>query len=186
MVAYNEIVEAWRAQLDERGCAIASGQVQRRLEWESDGVACCGKPDSIVIGDGHVTIYDLKSVEDASDAALARATVNYGWDIQAAAYVEGVEAKIEGAQGRVRYFLVACEAERSSAFAVNVAPMGRTMLELGARKWRRAKRTWGECMAANKFPGYAGKPIEATAYQLSDEQAQEMGESDNVTAPFME
>ena len=181
--AYNEVVEAWRAQLEERGCNMTSGMVQKRLEWESEGVPCCGKPDSIVT-DGKVTIYDLKSVEDASDEAIVRATVNYGWDIQAAAYVEGVEATIPELAGRVEYKLVACESERASAFSVNVKPMGRTMLELGARKWARAKRIWGECLRSGKWPGYAGTPLEATPWQLSDELERSMGDNDNATAPF--
>lgn len=179
--AYNEVVDAWRAQLEERGCNILMGIIQKRLEWISDGVPCCGKPDSIVT-EGRVTIYDLKAVEDASDEAIVRATVNYGWDIQAAAYVEGVESTTPELAGRVEYKLVACESERASAFSVNVKPMGRSMLELGARKWARAKHIWGECLRAGKWPGYAGTPVEATQWQLSDEMERSMGESDAI--PF--
>jgi len=182
--AYNEIVEAWRSQLAERGCRITEGRVQKRLEWESEGVPCCGKPDSVLVDGRSAIIYDLKSVEDASDDAVVRAVVNYGWDIQAAAYVEGVEATWPDLAGRVTYEIVPCESTRENAFSVNVKPMGHTMLELGARKWARAKRLWGECLRSGKWRGYSGTPIEATAWQLSDEMEREMGANDNATAPF--
>lgn len=180
-----DIVDAWKAQLVAHDIAF-TGQSQVKLDWESMGVPCRGKLDHLIldVSAGHADIIDLKALEDASQQAITRAVVNYGWDTQGAAYVEGVEANYPALAGRVRYRLVCGEKKKSDAYAINVVTFGGTMRELGERKWRRAKRIWGECLRTGEFPGYPGLPIEANAYQLAAEEEAQMPGSDNGTEPF--
>lgn len=179
---YTEAIDAWRRQLRTRG-VFFDGTVQQRLTWDSDGCPCSGQPDHF--DEKTVIIDDLKTVEDASDEAVARAIVNYGYDVQAAAYVEGVEATFPELSGRVRMRFIFCEV--NAPFAVNVKHLGGTMRELGQRKWRRAKRVWAACLAAGKWPGYENDaPVEAKEWDLAAEMAQQVAAmgNDNDSAPF--
>ncbi len=183
--AHQDIVDAWKAQLVAHDVELL-GKSQVKVDWESDGVPCRGKMDHLIIANGGALVIDLKSVEDASQQAITRSVVNYGWDIQGAAYVEGVEANHPELAGRVRFKLICGEKTRANAYAINVVEFGGTMRELGERKWRRAKRIWGECLRTGEFPGYPGLPIDATPWQLADEmerQGVEMTAS-NEPPPF--
>ncbi len=186
LAEYNELVEAWRAQLAARDIAF-TGESQVKLDWESDGVPCRARLDHLIVTGTGAVIYDLKSCEDASREAITRSMVTYGYSIQHAAYVEAVEANYPHLAGRVTMAFLFGETERANAYAMNVATLGGTMRELGERQWRRAKRLWGECLRTGEFPGYDGSlPIEASAWQLSAEMEQQSVAmvADNETAPF--
>lgn len=175
---YTNVISAWRSQLEARGIAF-EGAIQQRLTWDSEGCPCSGQPDHAMHGDDEtIVIDDLKTVEDASDEAVTRAIVSYGYDVQAAAYVEGMEHEHPDAAGRVHMRFIFCEV--GAPYAVNVKTLGGTMRELGQRKWRRAKRAWAACLAAGRWPGYeSGAPVEATEYQLSDEMKQQVANMAN-------
>lgn len=181
---YNDVVDAWRSQLADRGITLV-GKSQVKLDWTSDGVPCRGILDHLILDEDSATIYDVKTCDDASDAAITRSIVTYGYDIQHAAYVEAVSELNPDIAGRVRMKFIFCETERVNAYAINIKPLGGTMRELGERKWKRAKRMWGECLRTGRYPGYeSDQPIEATPFQLSEEMEREMPESDNATTPF--
>lgn len=169
---YTEVIAAWRAQLDARG-VVLDGESQVKVDWESNGVPCRGRLDHLSAD--RCTIYDVKSCEDASREAITRSVVNFGYDVQAAAYIEGVEATYPKLAGRVKMVFIFGETERRNAYAMNVVTFGGTMRELGERKWRRAKALWGRCLETGEFPGYEDSlPIEATAYQLAAEEEAQM------------
>jgi hypothetical protein len=179
------IVDAWKAQYVAHDIEF-TGKSQVKLDWESDGVPCRGKLDHLIIGPDYALIYDIKSTSDASQAAMTRSIVSFGYDIQHAAYIEGVEANYPHLAGRVTMKLVCGEKEKRDAYAVNVLTFGGTMRELGERKWRRAKRIWGECLKTGEFPGYQGAPIEASAWQLAEEMERQGAEmtASNEPPPF--
>ncbi len=179
---YDDVINAWRSQLEDEGIQLA-GKSQVKIDWESNGVPCRGRLDHLIIGEDRIFIFDGKSCQDASDSAIQRSVVAFGSDIQHAAYVEGVQENNPDMAGRVDFRFIYAEVRRP--YAINVQPLAGTMRELGERKWKRAKRMWGECLRTNKFPGYQGtRPISATAWQLAEEQEREMPDSDNATLPF--
>jgi len=185
LAAQQAIVDAWKAQLVAHDIEF-TGKSQVTVDWESDGVPCRGKLDHLIVDEARAIVYDLKSTEDASQQGITRSVVSYGYDIQGAAYVEGIETKYPHLAGRVTFKLIFGEKSRRDAYAINVVSFGGTMRELGERKWRRAKRIWGECLKTGEFPGYQGAPIEASAWQLAEEMERQGAEmtASNEPPPF--
>lgn len=131
-----------------------------------------------------LTIYDLKITGDANPAGpkLARHCVDFGYDIQAHAYVRALGLIDPARSGRVRFVNV--WAEPAPPYAVLVTVPGGTMRELGARRWQQAVNAWGVGLATGYWRAYAepGSPpvgIEAPPWTLDD--AALVGGSQGIT-----
>lgn len=158
-------------RLEQMGIKF-TGQSQEELLWEQDGVACKGYLDHRIGGD----IYDLKFVDDSSPAAIQRKMVDYGYDIQGAAYVKGFEAVHPEYAGRTTMRFLFCES--GLPHAVTVVEAAGSMRDMGDRKWSRAVKIWRQCLAtgtgAEGWPSYASGVvrIEALPWQLSRDMEQ--------------
>lgn len=143
---------------------ILDGEHQVTMVWDDAGVRCKGRLDHWK--ESEFVFYDLKVVDCAHPDAVARKFIDFGWDIQAAAYTRGIEALIPEAAGRVRFVVLAVEA--LPPHEVLVRPLAGTMKALGEWKWRRALAAWDRCLRERKFPGYVGmeQGIEAPAWAL--------------------
>lgn len=168
-----------KGKMEAKG-VILDGDSQARLLWESDGVKCKGKLDHLRLHAG--VIYDLKTCENAAPSGLDRSMVNYGSDIQHAAYVEAVETLHPGLAGRVKMRFVYCEIE--PPYEVVVAKLAGTMRQRGEALWSRAKATWKECLASGRWPGYSAVDeeieVEAKPWAL-EEAVLPKGGSEGVT-----
>lgn len=174
---YVAVADRIRFKLADKGVKLA-GHSHVTREWASDGVPCKGQLDHFEAP----IIYDLKTCDSAAPADLPAKMVSLGHDVQGAAYMEAVEVGVPELAGRVRMVFLFCEVE--APYDVVCAELGGAMLELGRRKWKRAVKLWGECLAAGKWPGYEDCRPEPPAWALSQdmEQAMErMGTSDGVT-----
>ncbi len=172
--AFEEVAQAVSQQLAEFGL-LFPGESQKTFTWERDGVPCKGILDHWVPESG--LIMDLKCVRDASTSKCQRNFVDYGYDIQAAAYEEGAAANHPELAGRIKKLWMFCEVEKP--YAINIIEPSGTMAELGKRKWARAVRQWGECLRTGVYPGYSKTVVrvEALPWQLSNEPIE--GESDD-------
>lgn len=110
-------------------------------------------------------ILDLKFVANAHPAACGKSAINYGYDIQAAAYTSAVETIFPELAGRVRFLFVFVET--AAPYAITVGRPGGVMRALGQAKWLRACETWKRCLAeygtAKPWPGYAEGVVELDA-----------------------
>lgn len=124
-------------------------------EEADDGteVQCRGRIDHL----RGLTLIDLKSCRSAHPDALAKHVDTYGYAIQRAAYVSGLE-KILGAAGRVDFVFLFLELE--APFAVTPVRLNGEFRELGERKWRRAVNAWARCAREDVWPGYAGRVLD--------------------------
>lgn len=156
-------------QLAAQGVSFVGGQAQVTLLWRSEGVDCKGILDYLTLGDDSAAIDDLKCVADASPKAMQKAIVDYGWDIQAAAYIEAVEILHPHLLGRVAFRLTACE--KKAPFACVPYTFTTAMLTMGRIKWQRAKEIWGQCLRDNVWPSYKPRAIDATTWQISQAEA---------------
>lgn len=149
-----------------RDGVVLDGENQVTAVWEENGVRCKGRFDHFKERD--LVVYDLKKVRCAHPKAIAKAVVEYGWDVQAAAYVRAVETLIPDAAGRVRFVLLAVEPY--PPHEVLVRPLAGTTRALGDWKWNRALVSWAECLRARKWPGYTGMEagIEAPAWAMAE------------------
>jgi hypothetical protein len=163
-----------------RDGVVLDGENQTTVIWEEAGVRCKGRFDHWKPGD--LVVYDLKVVDCAHPDAVVRKTIDFGWDIQGAAYVRAIETVMPEAAGRVRFVMLAVEPK--PPHEVLVRPFAGTMRALGEWKWDQALRLWGECLRARRWPGYSGMEagLEAPAWAMAKMEDGLTGGS--VNAPF--
>jgi hypothetical protein len=161
-------VEAIRARFVLLGVSL-EGDHETAIDWCEDSafgpVMCRGKLDVLALP----TITDIKSCRTAAPRSCENHIVEYGYDIQRAAYVSAVEKLRPELVGRVGFDLIFFETE--APYAVTPGPMSGELRELGARKWRRAIDLWGKCLRSNDWPGYVTGPVtfQAPAWAMAQE-----------------
>lgn len=159
-----EHAERIKAYLLERKGFKFDGVSQAVAIWKEGDAWCRGRLD-------HwkpeiATIYDLKFVRSAAPGEIDKHMVNFGTDIQRAAYVSAIEKIYPELSGRVKFQPIFVE--NGPVLAITMRPVGGTMRELGNRKWNRAVETWSRCLARNEWPDYGDDgQIEAPAWALT-------------------
>lgn len=174
---YDELfsgVKTIRQRMADAGVDLAlfdAAKSESAILWQEDGVWCRGKMDKL-----HVerrTIFDVKKTRSAKPSDCGKAMMNYGYDIQWAAYTSALD-ELTGSPG---------DADMQIIFIEDVAPyvvtVGRPdgiMRELGAKKWRQAVAMWKSCMESGRWPGYAASPVrfEAPPWSIAQQMASEM------------
>lgn len=161
---------AMRANLEAEGVKLG-GEPEAMFEWEEtadDGtpVVCRGMMDNLFLGEG--LIVDLKKCESAHPEACGRHAVDYGYDVQRAAYVSCLEKLRPDLAGRATMQFAFIEMD--PPYAVSALPFGGMLIHMGRAKWRRAINMWARCLATNEWPGYARDgALECKPWQMSDE-----------------
>jgi hypothetical protein len=125
------------------------GRPQRTIIWESNGVWCRGKLDHEDVP----LIDDLKICETANPDAFAYKLDKFGYDIQSAAYLDGVATILPEYAGLLALRFIVCEPHPPYE-VVMYRPDGEARA-LGDLKWSRAKKIWGDCLDSGDFYGYA-------------------------------
>lgn len=151
------------------GFELRKAKAGRVAIWEQDGVLCRGRVDCMVGS----SIYELKTIERATDDSIERAIRDHGYHVQRAAYVSAAETIDPTMAGRIDYVLVFAEKETGQVVPVE---MSGDLAELGFRRWRRAVDAWGRCLRAGRWPGYAnGEPrrIGCNEWALARDQDEE-------------
>jgi len=132
------------------------GQREVTAVWrEENGVLCRARFD--LWDERAAIIRDFKFVENAAPDAIQRNVLNYGKDIQAAAYPRAAEALLPALAGRVRYQWIF--AECVPPYCCTVAEPDGMLRAIGLSKWTRAAETWARCMAEKRWPGYGTEPV---------------------------
>lgn len=100
-------------------------------------------------------LLDLKTTRDASPDACIKAVTTYGLDVQAAHYLSIWEA-VTGERRKMRFVFV----EKEPPFEVSVVELYASpgdeadWMQDAYQKVAEARRQWGECLAADSWPGY--------------------------------
>ena len=130
--------------------------VQKKFAWSIQPVQgerwvkCQGIVDVVAAG-GKILI-DLKKVGQQGDAApqnIGRTIGKFGYDIQAAMYMDG--ARAEGLEPE-QYLIWAVEEKPPHLCAVH--PIGDETLSWGNHAYRHAAWLWQTCVDSGKWPGY--------------------------------
>lgn len=111
-------------------------------------VVCRARLDAF---DGE-TIYDVKTCADASYGKLQRSVLQFGYHVQAAAYVSAVEHIVPRLAGRARFVLLFIENDTNAIVPVE---LDGTFREIGRERWQTAVNVWQACLASGVWPGYA-------------------------------
>lgn len=177
---YDELllaVQAIRWRLSDLGIEL-DGDSEVKVAWEaetSDGllVQCRGMLDHLKLHRG--VVYDLKTIRSAHPKVCSRHAVEYGYDIQAAAYTQAVCALDPALSGLVDFTFLFCEIE--PPYSVTPARPDGMLRELGQTRWQRAVDVWARCLSENHWPAYAESviPLTAPAWALQDEQLTALG-----------
>jgi len=115
---------------------------RKEIDWtDGDGVPCQIHPD-LVFDDAKLGGYDLKTAADTSDAGITRAIELFGYDIQVAAYEEGVG-------GPFGLLFI----ETAPPYEMRMVELAPSQLVEGRRQWNEAKRIWKQCWETGKWPG---------------------------------
>lgn len=138
------------SRLRDQGIVFNGGETQKLVEWSCKdiGANCKGYLDYFQDG----IIWDFKTTGDASPSKVVRQFVDMGYDIQFAAYTDGIESTMPELAGRSRFLFAYAETE--APYAVQIYEPDGMMKNLGHGKWTWAKHKWTQCLEENKWPGY--------------------------------
>ena len=145
-------IEAMRAKIAAKLIALqidldpAHSEVVALAKIE--GIWCRAMIDNVP-ADPRAPLYDFKTTTDASPEAAMRAVMNYGYDVQAAHYLDTWKA----ATGEDRMFRFIFQ-EKDAPFEVAVIEVGPDSLAMARKKIARARGMWANCLNASDWPGY--------------------------------
>jgi exodeoxyribonuclease VIII len=122
---------------------LSDGKAEQSFWWDdkATGQRCKCRPDWYQ----GTTIVDLKTCQDASPSAFARACATFGYHTQAAHYLSGLH-------GADRFVFVAVE--KTYPYAVGVYELDPDAMAAGAEQCRIGLQTISDCRAINEWPGY--------------------------------
>ena len=121
---------------------LADGKAEQSFWWDdkATGQRCKCRPDWYQ----GTTLVDLKTCQDASPGAFARACATFGYHTQAAHYLNGTFAD--------RFVFIAVE--KTYPYAVGVYELDADAMAAGAEQCRIGLQTISDCRAINEWPGY--------------------------------
>jgi len=150
------MVSAAVAQLTEQGCPEAFGRINGKAE-----VMVVGQQETIWlrclidwISNDLLHVYDYKTTKgSASPAAIEYKMVEDGWDIQAAMQEKVLDVADPVGAGHRHWRFVLQEAYEP--FALTVAELPETVMDMGRRKLGTAIDKWSQCIKSGKWPSYS-------------------------------
>lgn len=151
-----QAVQAMHDEVKEHefaGAAFENGQAEPTLIWKDQetGVWLRCRPDFLpAVGDW---IPDYKTAVSAKPSEFQRAVWNHGYHMQAALYLEGIEA-VTGKPPR-NFFFVA--QEKKPPYIVSIIALDRIAIEWGQLQNRRAIRVFADCLERDHWPGYSSR-----------------------------
>ncbi len=152
------VAAAVKDALLTRGIA---GKAQHRIEWNYDGVDCSGVVD-LFCPDAWM-FYELKTIGDCSDGNIVKQIELYGYDLQYAAYQQGLLMSSPDAMGApLGQFIFV---ETAAPYDVRFVDITPAMLRNGEERWRTAQNRWRECMRTNTWNGRGDFTADVSPYR---------------------
>ena len=132
---------------------LLNGEHEKPFFWVDDltGEGCKIRVDCITTIVGKPVIVDYKTTADASTDGFMRSAVNYGYDLQAGMYCEGVE-KVTGQKP----LFVFIAQEKTPPYAVNILQADDLMVKRGYDIFRELIGTYHACKESGNWFGYLG------------------------------
>ena len=135
---------------------------EKELYWTDPdtGVSCKGRLDAIRAG----KVIDYKTTTDASTDGFAKEAIRYGYDLQAAMYLEAAK---QNGYGDCEFWFVA--QEKSEPYAVNIIKAGDAFLDRGRWLMLDLLGKYKECAEKNEWPGYGTNELIIPEWAVIDE-----------------
>lgn len=130
---------------------LSDGKAEQSIFWTDaeTGVKCKGRLDWLTPVNN--TILDLKSTMDASLEGFQRSITKYRYYVQAAMYLDGLQA-ITGLHQE--YFIFAAW-EKRSPYASALYYATPEMLQAGRDEYKRLLKIYAKCLESDNWPGYS-------------------------------
>lgn len=131
---------------------LSDGMAEMSGFWndQETGIGCKCRPDFLAMAGETITgIVDVKTCRDASADGFARAIANFGYDVQAAFYHDGLKALTGRA---IPFYFVAVETE--PPYAVAAYKASDEVIEVGRAKYRSALQLLKWCRENDRWPAY--------------------------------
>ena len=109
------------------------------------------------------TVVDIKTTLDASTKAFARDAYNYGYHVQAAHYLQGVEATT--GHHPKWYFLVI---EKKPPYCIHIFPASAKFIEQGTFERAQLMEELKRCSDADAWPSYKTEELMLPAWAYSE------------------
>ena len=120
---------------------------EKPLFWTNeDGIRCKCRVDAMKDG----IIIDLKTTTDASTEAFTREALKFGYDVQAAHYIDGYQNTQKGKPPKWFFIVV----EKSEPYAINIIRAGLDFVDHGIVRRNKLLETLTECRENQYFPDY--------------------------------
>lgn len=120
---------------------------EKPLFWTDTetGVKCKGRIDAI----SETCVIDYKTTLDAGTDAFRRESLRYGYDLQAAMYMEAARAN---GYKPTKYIFIA--QEKNAPFMINIMVAGDAFIDRGMWIMRDLLAKYKECRDTDTWPGY--------------------------------
>lgn len=139
------------AEAGRRRLTTEAGMYEVCVVWKDadTGIACKGLIDKVV--PSLQAAVDLKTTTDARDFAFFKAAANFGYDLQAAMYLDGIEA-VKGE--RYDFAFLAQETDAPYLAAMYTVTNGEDAHQIGRCKYRALLKRLAKCEESGVWPGY--------------------------------
>lgn len=133
--------------------ALLTGEIEQSYFWTDDitGERCKCRPDvRRMLGD-QPCLTDLKSCRSADTESFMRDSINYGYDVQAGQYTEGLYKTT----GQTHKFFFVC-VEKTAPYLVNILECDELFMRHGTERFRELLGIYAECNRTGNWWGYEG------------------------------
>jgi len=145
---------------------LAQGSAEVSVFTEIDGIPAKARIDWLIPGSA---IVDLKTTDDASPEGFARSVAKYGYDMQAAWYLDCAEQAELGVGDNFIFIAV----EKSPPYAIGIYALDAASVQVGRAKCRKALNMYRYCTEYNDWFGYSPDLITLSLprWALNEEKA---------------
>lgn len=115
------------------------------VHWDVNGVQCRSKLDGIgTTTSGKTVVVDLKTTVDASPESFAKSIVNYRYHVQAAFYMDAIQADS---------FAFIC-VENTAPYNAAVYQLDADSIDIGRAEYMADLEVYKRCLQTDEWPGY--------------------------------
>lgn len=153
--------------------AFENGEPEKTLAWKDPetGVWLRCRPDFLPKAIRHVP--DYKTAASAKPEQFRKHVWDFGYHMQAALYMDGIEAVTDTAPQSF-FFVVQ---EKKAPYVVSCIALDPVAIEWGRIQNRKAIRIFADCLAADRWPGYADDVVEVELPVWAERELQRQHEA---------
>lgn len=147
--------------------AVLTGQHETEYYWTDriTGEKLKAKCDNLTTYNGKQYVVDYKTTDSCEDGHFERSSKRYGYQFQAAFYLEAVEQSI----GLMNCGFMFVAQEKKPPYACRVYACSDAFIETGRIQFRQYLDTYHECKITNNWYGYEGPAVTPQPTLLMDD-----------------